>query len=72
MCGHICSHGNTLWLDTIEERIKLKAVGVITPVVSLKGQLLHLGLAEVNTEHLDALKQDTTDMIDSGSIIKPR
>lgn len=72
LCGHICSHGNTLWLDTIEERVKLKAVGVITPLISLKGQLLHLGLAEVNTEHLDELKQDTTDNVNNETIIKPR
>jgi len=71
LCGYICSHGNTLWLDTIEERLELKAVGVVTPVTSLKGQLLHSGLAEINTKHVDELKQGITD-INSASIIKPR
>lgn len=68
---HICSHGNTLWLDTIEERVELKAVDVITPLSSLRGHLLHLGLAEVNTGHLAQLKQATSDISDATSIIEP-
>lgn len=68
----MCSHGNTLWLDTIEERVQLKAVDVITPLSSLKGQLLHLGLAEVNTGHLAQLKQATSDISIVTSIFQPR
>ena len=66
------SHGNTLWLDTIEERVKLKDVDVITPVRSLRGQLLQLGLAEINTRHLAQLKQATSDVSSTTSIIEPR
>lgn len=70
MC--ICSHGNTLWLDVIEERVELKDVAVVTPVSSLKGKLLQLGLAEANIGHLAQLKQATSDISNSASIIKPR
>ena len=66
------SHGNTLWLDTIEERVELKNVDVITPLSSLRGQLLQLGLAETNTGHLAQLKQATSDVSNTTSIIEPR
>lgn len=66
------SHGNTLWLDTIEERVELKGVDVITPLRSLRGQLLQLGLAETNTGHLAQLKQATSDVNNITSVIKPR
>ena len=67
-----CSHGNTLWLDTIEERVELKAVDVVTPLSSLRGQLLHLGLAEINSGHLAQLKQATSDVSSNTSVIKQR
>ena len=68
----MCSHGNTLWLDTIEERVQLKAVDVITPLSSLKRQLLHLGLAEVNSIHLAQLKKATDDVSIITNVFKPR
>ena len=52
--------------------MELKAVDVITPLSSLKGQLLHLGLAEVNARHLAQLKQATSDVSNYTSVIKQR
>ena len=52
--------------------MQLKAVDVVTPLSSLRGQLLHLGLAEVNSGHLAQLKQATSDVSNSTSVIEQR
>ncbi|XP_065910121.1 putative ATP-dependent RNA helicase TDRD12 isoform X2 [Dysidea avara] len=66
----VFSHGNTLWLDAIEERVVLEAVAVTTPVNSLKTQLLQMGLAETNTAHLQQLKSATSNSSEDTTVIK--
>jgi len=66
----LCSHGNTLWLDAIEERVVLEAVAITTPINSLKAQLLQMGLAETNSVHLQQLKSATCNNTEDTTVVK--
>ena len=46
----VLSHRDTLWLDTVEERVHLAGVGVNMSIRNWRRDLMQRGLAEDNKE----------------------